>query len=149
MKLGWVAAAAAAALCAGADARGATTVNVRVYNFNFSANPAGQPVLDPTIFVGDTIRWVFEQGTHTTTSVQGIPEQWHSFFQPVGGTFEHTFTHVGTWHYFCVPHGSDNGDGTASGMAGTITVVPVPAPAAGGVLALLGVRVLGRTRPRT
>jgi hypothetical protein len=27
------------------------------------------------------------------------------------------------FNYYCFPHGSDNGDGTASGMAGSVTVL--------------------------
>jgi hypothetical protein len=36
--------------------------------------------------------------------------------------FEHTFSHVGRFWYYCLPHGFDLGNGTAGGMAGTITV---------------------------
>ena len=34
------------------------TVTVHVFNFDFSTNPQGQPIVDPTIHVGDTIHWV-------------------------------------------------------------------------------------------
>lgn len=102
----------------------AETVIVHVYNFDFSVNPAGQAVVDPTIRVGDTIRWVFDAGVHTTTSVAGIAESWNSGLKAAGQVFEHTFTHEGVFHYYCEPHGDDNGNGTASGMAGTITVLP-------------------------
>jgi uncharacterized protein YjdB len=37
-------------------------------------------------------------------------------------TFDHTFTHAGNYVYYCKIHGTDNGNGTASGMFGTITV---------------------------
>ena len=54
------------------------TVTVHIFNFDFSANPKGQPILDPTINVGDTIHWVLDEGFHSTTSVVGIAESWDS-----------------------------------------------------------------------
>jgi plastocyanin len=58
--------------------------------------------------------------------VAGIAEQWSSpTTSTFGTTFGHTFTHVGTFAYYCSIHGSDNGNQTASGISGTITVVPV------------------------
>ncbi|MBA3725175.1 MAG: PEP-CTERM sorting domain-containing protein [Armatimonadetes bacterium] len=56
---------------------------------------------------------------------------------------EHTFTNVGTWWYFCMLHGFDNGDGTAGGMSGTVTVVPEPA-----TIATLGMGTLILLRRR-
>jgi plastocyanin len=103
------------------------TVTVHIFNFDFSENPQGQPIVDPTIHVGDTVHWVWDQGFHSTTSVAGIAETWNSGNQTgPGPTFDHTFTHVGTFAYFCDIHGQDNGNGTAGGMSGTITVVANP-----------------------
>jgi spore coat protein A len=101
----------------------AATVDVYVYSFDFSVNPQGQPVIDPIITVGDTIRWVWQEGNHTTTSVAGIPEQWNANISSGSPTFSHTFTNIGSWHYYCIPHGFDNGNQTAGGMAGTVTVL--------------------------
>jgi len=99
------------------------TVTVHIFNNDFSANAKGQPIVDPTIDVGDTIHWVWDEGFHSTTSVAGIAEQWDSGTTgTVGHTFDHTFTHVGTFAYYCTIHGFDNGNGTAGGMSGTITV---------------------------
>src|SRR3954467_12028962 len=103
------------------------TVTVHIFNFDFSANPQGQPIVDPTIHVGDTIHWVDDQGFHSTTSVAGSAESWDSGAQNTGFTFDHTFTHAGTFTYFCSIHGQDNGNGTAGGMSGTITVLPATA----------------------
>jgi plastocyanin len=100
------------------------TVTVHVFNFNFSANPQGQPIVDPTIHVGDTIHWVWDNGVHSTTSVAGSIESWDSGIRSAPATFDHTFTHVGTFVYFCQVHGADAGNGTATGMSGTITVLP-------------------------
>jgi hypothetical protein len=56
-----------------------------------------------------------------------MTESWNSGdFSTVGHTYDHTFTHTGTFWYFCDIHGFDNGNQTAGGMAGTITVVPEP-----------------------
>jgi plastocyanin len=78
-----------------------------------------------TIHQGDTVEWVWKGGFHNTTSVAGIAEQWSSpTTSTVDTTFDHTFTHVGTFAYCCSIHGSDNGNQTARGMSGTITVVP-------------------------
>lgn len=113
--------AALAALCAASYAE---TVVVRVFNFDFSAAPSGPPV-DPVINVGDTIRWVWESGFHDVTSVFGDSEEYASETTfVVGYTYEHTFTQPGVHHYYCSVHGFDNGDGTAGGMSGTITVLP-------------------------
>ena len=100
----------------------ANTVTVHVFNFNFSINPKGQTIVDPTINVGDTIHWVWDEGTHSTTSVSGSVETWDSTILGAGSTFDHTFTHAGVFVFYCKVHGADNGNGTASGMSGTVTV---------------------------
>src|SRR4051812_19173241 len=91
------------------------TVTVHIFNFDFSANPQGQPIVDPTIHVGDTIHWVDDQGFHSTTSVDGQAESWDSGPQNTGFTFDHTFNHTGVFTYFCTVHGLNV-------MSGTITV---------------------------
>lgn len=114
----------------------AETITVHVFNFDYSVNPAGGPVVDPVIQLGDTIQWVWDNGFHNVQSVNGIPEQYFSEFRSAPYTFEHTFSNIGDWQYFCALHGFDRGDGTAGGMAGTIHVVPEPA--SGSLLALAG-----------
>jgi plastocyanin len=91
------------------------TVTVDLVNFSFSPNPV-------TIHVGDTVHWVWDSNNHSTTSVAGSAEQWDSGVHNSGFTFDHTFTQTGSFSYYCVIHGFDNGDGTAGGMSGTITV---------------------------
>jgi plastocyanin len=93
---------------------------VDIVNFAFTPNPV-------TIHVGDTVEWVWNSDDHSTTSVAGSVESWDSGVQNTGFMFEHTFTHVGTFVYYCKIHGVDNGNGTASGMSGSIIVLP-PSP---------------------
>ena len=84
-----------------------------------------------TIRVGDTVQWSFMTGPHTTTSGtcsggggggyygaascddNGI---WTSGSESAGSKFSQTFTHAGTYPYFCQVHGS--------AMTGTIVVNP-------------------------
>jgi len=105
-------------------------VNIDVFNNDFGIFNPGTGTgshLDPTINVGDTIHWVFQQGVHNTQSVAGSAESWTSqVFLTLPATFDHTFTTPGNFTYICVVHGFDNGDGTASGMQGIIHVVPEP-----------------------
>ena len=108
----------------GAAPAAATIDTVYVYSFDFSTNPQGGPVVDAVITVGDSVRWVRQEGNHTTTSVVGNAEQWDAPLNNTDLTFTRQFTILGTYAYYCRPHGFDNGDGTAGGMSGTITVLP-------------------------
>lgn len=102
----------------------ATIDTVYTYSFDYSVNPEGGPVVDAIITVGDSIRWVRQAGNHTTTSVIGSVEQWDAPLNGTDVTFTRQFTNLGVFTYYCRPHGTDNGNGTASGMWGTITVLP-------------------------
>jgi plastocyanin len=123
--------AVALMLCAAIQA-GASTVTVHIVNFDFTDTGIGGAHFDPTIHVGDTVEWVWDQGFHSTTSVSGIAESWDSTAMAAAGqTFDHTFTHLGDFSYYCVIHGADNGNGTASGMSGIVHVIQssaVPEP---------------------
>ena len=101
----------------------AATIDIYVYNTEFSINPPGSPVVNATITQGDFIRWVWVQGGHTTTSVAGSPEQWDQPINSANTQYLRQFNNIGVFVYYCIPHGSDNGNGTASGMSGTITVL--------------------------
>lgn len=140
-----------AVLAAGSLAISATSqaaiVDVNVFDFDFSINAPGQTVVDAVIGVGDTVRWVFLADFHTTTSVVGSSEDWDSGMLMSGDMFSYSFSQAGTYTYYCQFHGFDNGNGTAGGMAGTVTVNPVPEPAS--VIALAaGVGVLAQRRRR-
>jgi plastocyanin len=92
------------------------TVMVHLENFFFTPQTV-------TVHVGDTVEWVWDTSDHSTTAVSGIAEQWNSGVQNPGSTFTHTFTHAGSFQYYCTVHGQDNGNGTASGMSGTVVVM--------------------------
>jgi plastocyanin len=77
-----------------------------------------------TIHVGDTIQWVWDSSHLSTTSVKGSAEHWNSGLLNDGVTFEHVFNQVGTFVYYSTNGGTDNGNGTASGMSGTVIVLP-------------------------
>lgn len=102
----------------------ADTVDVYVFNNQFSINQPGQPIRHPVITAGDSVRWVWLQGNHTTTSVAGSMEVWNAPISSGSPNYTHTFMHPGVFWYYCIPHGFDNGDGTAGGMSGTVTVLP-------------------------
>jgi hypothetical protein len=143
-RRGMMAAGVLGALALGSLHARADTVIVNVFSFDYSTGLPDDPIMDPVINVGDTVRWEFLSPFHSTTSVSGIAEQWDSgliFSTPA--FYEHTFTQVGSFEYYCIPHGGDNGDGTASGMAGVITVVPAPGA---GAVALVGLAWGARRR---
>lgn len=104
----------------------AAVVVVYVFEFDFSTNLPGDPITDPTINVGDTVRWSWLDDHHTTTAALHQADYWRSDLFDTGDSFEYTFVTPGVFWYYCEPHGFDKGDGTAAGMAGTITVVPSP-----------------------
>jgi plastocyanin len=99
-------------LCA-ATASGAT-VTVTVGNGGFFFSPSSV-----TIHPGDTVRWTFSSTGHSTTSgTPGMPNGlWNSGILNQGAVFTHTFNTVGTFPYYCTPHGS------CCGMTGTVRVV--------------------------
>jgi len=112
------------------------TVTVFVFNFDYSViHPGGPfppdpPPDDPTIRIGDTIRWQRVGGTHDVKSCTGTPEQFQShILTSANPTYTHTYTNAGTFVYYCTLHGFDFGDGTAGGMEGKVTVLPPSCPA--------------------
>lgn len=112
-----------------AIAASANSVIVTVFVLEMDFSTSMSQIIDPTIQVGDTIRWDWQSPLHSTTSVAGSAESWNSGLQNPPFTFDHTFNTVGVFQYYCQAHGFDNGNGTAGGMAGTVTVNPVPEPA--------------------
>ena len=98
--------------------------------FDVTVGPNGDLVFDPdlvTIHPGDQVKWTWDFGGHSTTS--GSPGQpngiWDSGIHNGGATFTRTFNSVGTFPYYCTPHGG------CCNMVGTVMVVnasPTPSP---------------------
>src|SRR5690348_2948191 len=100
----------------------AATVTVTVGNNCFCFQPASV-----TIHPGDTVQGTWSSTGHSSTSgTPGHPTGlWDSTVLNEGDTFSHTFNTVGSFPYYCTPHGA------LFGMTGTVTVAsasPTPAP---------------------
>lgn len=136
----------AAVLAAPAAAQPAR-VTIYAFDFDFSIHRPGEgPIEDAVINVGDVVVWVPLDEMHSTVACVGQAELWESPILPLTDTFEYQFTIPGVYTYYCGPHGQDNGDGTATGMWGTVTVLP--APAGLGVFALAAAGAWARRRVR-
>jgi len=88
----------------------ANVITVKVANFQFSPKSVNA-------HVGDVIKWVWVNGTHTTTSSQ-VPAgalAWNSNINTNKRTFQYTLKKAGTYKYFCKFHQS-------LGMTGVIKV---------------------------
>ena len=99
----------------------AVTHNVQVGNYYF--NPSSL-----NVEVGDIVKWVWVQGSHTTTS-SSIPGGAASWDEPITSgnpTFSYTVTVVGVYNYVCTPHAGmgQTGSFTATAPAPTLTVTP-------------------------
>lgn len=90
---------------------------VKVANFSFS------PASISDVLVGDTVRWVWVSGNHTTTcdSSQGplnsLPvgaQQWNAPMTTTDSVFNYPVTAAGEYKYICIPH-------AAFGMVGSFT----------------------------
>ena len=77
-----------------------------------------------TINPGDTVRWTWSSSGHSSTSGNpGSPNGlWDSGILNQGAVFTQTFNTVGSFPYYCTPHGS------CCNMVGTVTVVSNPTP---------------------
>lgn len=77
----------------------AVTVQVNVSNFRFTPGTV-------TVQIGDTVRWNWVNGTHSTTSgTSGNPNgQWDSGIHSPEFSFSHTFDQAGRFPYFCTLH---------------------------------------------
>lgn len=93
---------------------------VNVQNFSFS------PANISNVQLGDTIRWVWVSGTHTTTSstIPGGAASWNSPITSSVTSFEYKVIVAGTFNYVCTPH-------AGGGMVGSFTAVAavLPGPA--------------------
>jgi plastocyanin len=84
----------------------ATIHVVHVANFQFS------PASVPDVMVGDTMRWMWVSGSHTTTDdisqpatsfPDGAPS-WSSPINVTNKTFDYKVTVAGVYNYLCIPH---------------------------------------------
>lgn len=85
----------------------ATIYIVQVSNFQFS------PATVPNVIVGDTMRWVWVSGSHTTTdnpateSGNSLPAgaaAWNAIINSANTTFDYKVTVAGVYQYWCIPH---------------------------------------------
>jgi uncharacterized repeat protein (TIGR01451 family) len=101
-----------------AAALGATST-VQVVNNDFTPDPV-------MINLGDTVNWVWASGgtQHSSTAAPGQSESWDSDLRTQPFSFNHMFTHTGTFSYYCTLHGFTNTDGTVgvNGMSGHVLV---------------------------
>ncbi len=75
------------------------THTITVASFSFTPNSVNAAV-------GDTIKWVWSNGSHTTTSTT-IPNgaaAWDSPMNTNSTVFKYVVTQVGTYNYVCTPH---------------------------------------------
>ncbi len=99
----------------------ATTHTVQVGNYYF--NPASLNVT-----VGDTVKWVWVNGSHTTTS-GSIPAGAASWDHPINSsnqTYAYPVTVAGSYNYVCTPHAGMGmvGSFTAANPGNTLAVTP-------------------------
>ncbi len=99
----------------------ATIYQVMVGNFFF--NPSSLNVA-----VGDTVKWVWSSGSHTTTSssVPGGASSWDHPINSSNTTFSYQVTVAGTYNYVCTPHAAMGmiASFTASDPVNTLSVAP-------------------------
>ncbi|MFC2101675.1 T9SS type A sorting domain-containing protein [Bacteroidota bacterium] len=90
---------------------------------NFYFNPSN--ISD--VQVGDTIRWQWVEGSHTTTStsVPAGAATWDAPMNSGNQIFEYKVTIAGMYNYKCTPHSAiQTGSFTAVGATPTLTVTP-------------------------
>lgn len=83
---------------------------------------------DVTITAGETVTWT-NLSSHNVAEVDGPTDTTYNggFYSGAVGsvtTWQHTFNTPGTYYYICEPH-------VFSGMRGSVTVLPPPAPISG------------------
>lgn len=109
---------------------GAATASATTFSVDVA--PGGQLMFSPasvSIQAGDTVTWSWRASGHSVTS--GTPGKPSGIFDSgvnsSGFTFSHTFNDLGTFTYYCMPHGA------CCGMTGSVTVAaasPTPSPTA-------------------
>ncbi|PYI70260.1 MAG: hypothetical protein DMF02_09365, partial [Verrucomicrobia bacterium] len=122
----------------------AATVTVMVGPNCFCFSPS-----EVTISPGDTVRWTWSSGGHSTTSGNPCTPNglWDSGILNQGAMFTHTFNSVGSFPYFCSPHCSEGMTGmvTVVNASPTPTATPPPSPTPGAVLGNISTRSFVQT----
>ena len=90
---------------------------------NFFFNPSSL-----NVNVGDTVKWVWSSGSHTTTSssIPGGAAAWDQLITSSNTTFSYKVTVAGTYNYVCTPHAAMGmiASFTASDAGSTLSVTP-------------------------
>jgi plastocyanin len=90
---------------------------------NYFFNPSAV-----NVSVGDTVRWVWSAGSHTTTSgtIPGGAASWDEPITSSNNVYEYKVTVAGTYNYVCTPHAGMGMTGTftATGFVPTLSVAP-------------------------
>lgn len=103
-------------LCAGMLPTSAAILTITVGGATNTFAPASA-----TIFLGDTVRWQWAGGFHTSTStsIPGGAVPWDQSMTSAAGNFDYIPAVTGNYNYWCTPH--------QPAMAGTFTVsLPLP-----------------------
>jgi plastocyanin len=93
---------------------------VQVANFSFT------PSSLPNVVLGDTVRWIYVSGVHTTTSTT-IPAgaaPWDAPIDAGNTSYEYIPSVTGTYNYYCMHHPSMIASFTVAGFIPTLTVTP-------------------------
>lgn len=95
----------------------------QVFVGNYFFNPANLNVT-----VGDTVKWVWQSGSHTTTSsvIPAGAATWDELITSSATTYSYKVTVAGTYDYVCTPHVAMGmvASFTASNPANTLAVTP-------------------------
>jgi plastocyanin len=99
----------------------AVTHTIQVGNFYFDPSSLN-------VEVGDIVKWVWVEGSHTTTSTS-VPAGAASWDQPINSgnqSYSYTVTTAGTYNYHCTPHAGMGmvGSFVATAPANTLAVTP-------------------------
>jgi plastocyanin len=99
----------------------AVTHTIQVGNYYF--NPSSL-----NVEVGDIVKWVWVQGSHTTTSssIPGGAASWDAPINSGNQTYSYTVTVAGVYNYVCTPHAGmgQTGTFTATAPPPALTVTP-------------------------
>lgn len=100
-----------------------TKVNATKHIIMSTANFTFDPNFIGTVMVGDTVRWNWTSGFHTTTSAIIPPGAvaWNAVLSSTSPYFEYPVVRAGTYNYICVYH-------EAFGMVGSFVVSNPPPP---------------------